>query len=59
VALVGPSGIGEWQHREIQLGISRQASIAKAGRAFPVIPVLLPGLANDAIPLAIKPAFTG
>jgi hypothetical protein len=51
VALVGPSGIGEWQHREIQLGISRQASIAKAGRAFPVIPVLLPGLANDAIPI--------
>jgi hypothetical protein len=23
VVLVGPSGIGEWQHREIQLGISR------------------------------------
>jgi hypothetical protein len=51
VALVGPLGIGEWQHREIQLGISRQASIAKAGRAFPVIPVLLPGLANDAVPV--------
>ena len=51
VVLVGPSGIGEWQHREIQLGISRQASAAKAGRAFPVIPVLLPKVANDAIPV--------
>ena len=51
VVLVGPSGIGEWQHREIQLGVSRQASSAKAGRAFPVIPVLLPKVANDAIPV--------
>lgn len=51
VVLVGPSGIGEWQHREIQLGISRQGSAAKAGRAFPVIPVLLPKVANDAIPV--------
>jgi hypothetical protein len=51
VVLVGPSGIGEWQHREIQLGISRQASTAKAGREFPVIPVLLPNVANDAIPV--------
>jgi hypothetical protein len=51
VVLVGPSGIGEWQYREIQLGISRQASAARAGRAFPVIPVLLPKVANDAIPV--------
>ena len=51
VALVGPSGIGEWQHREIQLGLSRQASAAKAGQAFPVIPVLLPKVANDDIPV--------
>jgi hypothetical protein len=51
VALIGPSGIGEWQHREIQLGLGRQASAAKAGREFPVIPVLLPGLTNDAIPV--------
>ena len=49
--LVGPSGFGEWQHREIQLGLDRQASAAKAGQAFPVIPVLLPGLANDAVPV--------
>jgi hypothetical protein len=51
VALVGASGIGEWQHREIQLGLSRQAFAAKAGRAFPVIPVLLPKVASDAIPV--------
>jgi hypothetical protein len=51
VALVGPTGIGEWQHREIQVGLSRQASTAKAGRAFPVIPVLLPKVTNDIIPV--------
>jgi TIR domain len=51
VVLVGPTGIGEWQHREIQLGLSRQASTAKAGRAFPVVPVLLPKVTNDAIPV--------
>ncbi|MBV8107921.1 MAG: TIR domain-containing protein, partial [Hyphomicrobiales bacterium] len=51
VALLGPSGIGEWQHREIQLGLDRQASAAKAGTPFPIIPVLLPGLANDAVPV--------
>jgi hypothetical protein len=50
IVLVGPLGFGEWQHREIQLGLDRQASAAKAGQAFSVIPVLLPGLANDAVP---------
>jgi hypothetical protein len=44
-------GFGEWQHREIQLGLDRQASAAKTGQAFPVIPALLPGLANDAVPV--------
>jgi hypothetical protein len=51
VVLIGAQGFGEWQHREIQLGLDRQASAAKIGQAFPVIPVLLPGLANDAIPV--------
>jgi hypothetical protein len=51
VALVGPQGFGEWQHREIQLGLDRQASAKKVGELFPVIPVLLPGLANDAVPV--------
>ena len=51
VVLVGPLGFGEWQHREIQLGLDRQASSAKTGQAFPVVPVLLPGLANDSVPI--------
>jgi hypothetical protein len=51
LALIGPLGVSEWQQREIQLGLSRQASAAKAGERFPVIPVLLPGLANDAVPV--------
>ena len=51
VVLIGPSGIGEWQQREIQVGLGRQASAAKAGRVFPVIPVLLPKIASDTIPV--------
>ena len=40
-----PSGLGTWQHREIQLGLDRQAMAeAKKAAPFPVIPVLLPGL---------------
>lgn len=45
VMLIGPSGFGYWQHREIQLGLDRQAMAeAKKAAPFPVIPVLLPGL---------------
>jgi TIR domain len=51
LVLVGPTGLGEWQQREIQIGLSRQVLAAKAARVFPVIPVLLPGLANDAVPI--------
>jgi hypothetical protein len=51
VVLVGPLGFGEWQHREIELGLDQQASAPKAGERFPVIPVLLPGLASDAVPV--------
>jgi hypothetical protein len=51
VVLVGAQGFGEWQHREIQLGLDRQASATKTGERFPVIPVLLPGLAKDAVPV--------
>src|SRR5215212_4226179 len=50
VILLGPSGLGTWQHREIQLGLDRQATAEKAA-PFPVIPVLLPGLQEDNIPL--------
>jgi hypothetical protein len=51
VVLLGPSGIGEWQHREIQLGLDRQASSAKMAGSFPVIPVLLPHLREGDTPL--------
>ncbi len=36
---LGPSGIGPWQHEEMRAAIDRRV----AGRAFRVIPVLLPG----------------
>src|SRR5512143_2334215 len=39
---VGPAGLGTWQQREVQLALDRQAAAERAGRAFPVIPVLLP-----------------
>lgn len=50
IVLVGSLGFGQWQHREIQIGMYWQASAAKTGRVFPIIPVLLPGLASDAVP---------
>ena len=43
--------LGQWQEREIQLGLDRQASAVKTGPPFPVIPVLLPGLGKDDIPV--------
>src|SRR5215218_5308123 len=49
VVLLGPSGLSEWQQREIQLGIDRQTT-AGATAPFPLIPVLLPGLPKDDIP---------
>ena len=51
VVLLGPSGLGAWQHREIQLGLDRQAAAEKRAAPFPVIPVLLPRLKDDDIPL--------
>jgi hypothetical protein len=51
VVLLGPAGIGSWQHREIQLGLDRQAAAEKTATTFPVIPVLLPGLQPDDVPL--------
>ena len=51
VVLLGPAGIGGWQHREIQLGLDRQTAAAKTATPFPVIPVLLPGLQPDDVPL--------
>jgi len=40
---IGPHGLGSWQKREIWFALDRQVQEEKAGRAFPVIPVLLPG----------------
>lgn len=39
VVVLGPSGMGDWQHREYRLAIDRQAK----ERGFSVIPLLLPG----------------
>jgi tetratricopeptide (TPR) repeat protein len=39
---VGPTGLGTWQQREIQLALDRQAEAERSGRPFPVIPILLP-----------------
>ena len=55
VVLLGPAGIGDWQHREIQLGLDRQAAAEKTATPFPVIPVLLPGLQPDDVPLGTLP----
>ncbi len=49
--LLGPSGIGTWQQREIQLGLDRQAACEKTNRPFPVLPVLLQGLDDRDAPL--------
>ena len=49
--LLGPSGIGTWQQREIQLGLDRQAACEKTNRPFPVLPVLLQGLDDRDVPL--------
>ncbi|MFO1049166.1 MAG: toll/interleukin-1 receptor domain-containing protein [Geminicoccaceae bacterium] len=51
LVLIGPKGIGGWQHREIQLGLDRQTGAEKTPTPFPVIPVLLPGLEPDDYPL--------
>src|ERR671919_286236 len=40
---LGPDGLGLWQKREMGFALDRQVQEEKAGRVFPVIPVLLPG----------------
>lgn len=44
------NGLGNWQKRELVLALSRQDREEKAGRAFPVIPVLLPGVDLEMAP---------
>lgn len=41
--LVGPTGLGTWQQREMQLALDRAAEFDRQGRTFPVIPVIMPG----------------
>jgi hypothetical protein len=38
---LGPTGLGTWQQREVQLALDRQAEEERQGLSFPVIPVLL------------------
>jgi hypothetical protein len=38
---LGPTGLGTWQQREVQLALDRQAEEERQGRQFPVIPILL------------------
>jgi hypothetical protein len=40
---IGRAGLGTVQKREMQLALCRQAQEEKAGRSFPVVPVLLEG----------------
>lgn len=40
---LGGKGFGLWQKREMGYALDRQVREEEAGRAFPVIPVLLPG----------------
>jgi hypothetical protein len=42
--LLGPSGIGTWQQREIELSLDHQAEREKTNRPFPVLPILLQGM---------------
>jgi conflict system STAND superfamily ATPase/TIR domain-containing protein len=43
VIFIGPHGLGDWQEMEMQLALVRQIDEKKAGRSFPVIPLILPG----------------
>ena len=40
---IGDEGISTWQKREMEVALVRQAEEEKEGKAFPVIPVVLPG----------------
>ncbi|HYN90117.1 MAG TPA: toll/interleukin-1 receptor domain-containing protein, partial [Ardenticatenaceae bacterium] len=40
---LGPHGLGLWQKREIGFALDRQVQAERAGKNFPVVPVLLAG----------------
>src|SRR4051795_9873662 len=57
--LVGPTGLGAWQQREVQLALDRQAEAERARGTFPVIPVLLPRVeVPQAASCACRPGST-
>ena len=45
VVFIGPSGLGPWQHEEVQAAISRR--VADPNHTFRVVPVLLPGAERE------------
>jgi TIR domain-containing protein/SIR2-like protein len=47
--VVGPSGVGKWQNAEIEVAISEEIR-----SKWPVIPVLLPGVSVDQVPLLLR-----
>jgi WD40 repeat protein len=52
--IIGPSGLGPWQKRELDLALDRHVEAKRAGKNFPVIPVLLPGGELKALPPFLK-----
>lgn len=46
---IGREGLGTIQKREMQFALNRQAAEERAGRRFPVIPVLLQGVDLEAV----------
>jgi hypothetical protein len=48
--LLGAHGLGVWQKRELACALDRQAMEEKADRAFPVVPLFLPGVDRAAAP---------
>jgi hypothetical protein len=46
---IGREGLGDWQRPEKELALVHQVLEQKAGRCFPVIPVLLPGAKADKV----------
>jgi WD40 repeat protein/Flp pilus assembly protein TadD len=52
--MIGPSGLGPWQKRELDLALDRQVEAGRTNSSFPVIPVLLPGGKLETLPGFLK-----
>lgn len=55
---IGPAGLGLWQKREMAFALDRQAAAEREGRAFAVVPVLLPGAEPTSGFLFLNPGST-